>query len=145
MSAAVPELKVFVAGHRGMVGSALVRTLERREGITVLTADRATVDLRRQAEVEDWLAAHRPHQIYLAAARVGGIQANQDRAAEFIHDNLAIETTVVEAAYRNGVQRLLMLGSSCIYPRLAPQPMGEDVLLGGPLEPTPLELEIPTR
>ncbi len=127
--------RIWVAGHRGMVGAAIVRRLG-AEDCEILTAGRETVDLRRQAEVEDWMAAARPDGIVLAAATVGGILANDTRPAEFIYDNLAIETHVIEAARRAGVRKLLLLGSSCIYPRLAPQPMTEDALLSGALEPT---------
>ena len=127
--------RVFVAGAGGMVGSALVRALRRRD-CELLVAPRAALDLRRQQHVEDWMAAARPDAVFLAAARVGGILANDTRPAEFIYDNLAIETAVIEAARRAGVAKLLFLGSSCIYPRLAPQPMAEDALLTGPLEPT---------
>lgn len=127
--------RVWVAGHRGMVGSAIVRRLT-REACEVLTVDRATVDLRRQAETEAWLAANRPQAIFLAAATVGGILANDTRPAEFLYDNLAIEANIIEGAHRCGVEKLLFLGSSCIYPRLAPQPMPEEALLTGPLEPT---------
>ena len=118
-----------------MVGSAIVRRLD-RIGCTVLTAGRADADLRRQAEVETWMAAQRPDAIFMAAATVGGIVANDTRPAEFLYDNLMIEANVTEAAYRTGVGKMLFLGSSCIYPRLAPQPMREDSLLTGPLEPT---------
>ena len=127
--------RVWVAGHRGMVGSAIVRRLA-AENCTVLIAPRDAVDLRRQAEVEAWVAANRPDAVFLAAAKVGGILANDTRPAEFIYDNLVIETNVIEAAHRTGVQKLLFLGSTCIYPKLAPQPMPEDSLLTGPLEPT---------
>ena len=127
--------KVWVAGHRGMVGSALMRRLE-REKCELLTAGREIVDLRRQADVECWMATNKPAAVFIAAATVGGILANDTRPAEFIYDNLAIETNVIEAARRAGVAKLLFLGSSCIYPRLAPQPMQEDALLTGPLEPT---------
>jgi GDP-L-fucose synthase len=127
--------RVWVAGHRGMVGSALVRRLE-REGCEILTVTRTEVDLRRQAEVEDWVNAARPHAVFLAAATVGGILANDTRPAEFIYDNLVIETNIVHAAWTARVEKLLFLGSSCIYPKLAPQPMREDALLTGPLEPT---------
>ncbi len=127
--------RVWVAGHRGMVGAALVRRLA-DEDCEVLTADRRRVDLRRQAETEDWLAESRPQAVFVAAARVGGILANDSRPAEFLYDNLAIETNVIHAAHRVGVEKLLFLGSSCIYPKLAPQPMAEDALLTGPLEPT---------
>ncbi len=124
-----------MAGHRGMVGSAIVRRLA-GEGCEILTIERGGVDLRRQAETEDWLAEAKPDAIFLAAATVGGIVANDTRPAEFIYDNLAIETNVIEAARRTGVTKLLLLGSSCIYPRLAEQPMSETALLTGPLEPT---------
>ncbi|WP_282189137.1 GDP-L-fucose synthase [Azospirillum sp. SYSU D00513] len=127
--------RVWVAGHRGMVGSALVRRLA-SEGCTVLTAGRAQVDLRRQAEVEAWMEAERPDAVIVAAAKVGGILANSTRPAEFIYDNLAIETNIVHAAQQAGVAKLLFLGSSCIYPRMASQPITEDALLTGPLEPT---------
>ena len=127
--------RVFVAGHRGMVGSALVRRLA-PVGCEVLTAGRGEVDLRRQEATETWLAAARPDAVFVAAATVGGILANDRRPAEFLYDNLMIATNVIEAARRVGVKKLLFLGSSCIYPRLAPQPMSEDALLTGPLEPT---------
>ncbi|MCW2238548.1 GDP-L-fucose synthase [Azospirillum canadense] len=127
--------RVWVAGHRGMVGSAVVRRLA-RERCSVLTVERSTVDLCRQSDVEAWVAEARPDAIVLAAAKVGGIHANDTRPAEFIHDNLAIETNIIHAAWRSGVGKLLFLGSSCIYPKFAPQPMTEDALLTGPLEPT---------
>ena len=127
--------RVWVAGHRGMVGAAVVRRLEREE-CEILTADRAELDLRRQSDVESWLAKTRPDAVFLVAAKVGGIQANNTRPAEFLHDNLVIETNVIEGARRASVAKLLFTGSSCIYPRLAPQPMTEDALLSGPLEPT---------
>lgn len=127
--------RVWVAGHGGMVGAALVRRLA-REDCEILTVDRAQVDLRRQSEVEDWLAEARPEAAVVAAATVGGILANASRPAEFIYDNLAIETNVIHGAWRSGVEKLLFLGSSCIYPRDAAQPMTEEALLTGPLEPT---------
>jgi GDP-L-fucose synthase len=127
--------RVWVAGHRGMVGAAIVRRLE-REDCEVLTVGREAVDLRRQAETEDWLAEARPDAVFLAAATVGGIMANDRRPADFIYDNLAIETNIVHGAHKAGVGKLLFLGSSCIYPRMAPQPIPEDALLTGPLEPT---------
>lgn len=127
--------RVWVAGHRGMVGAAVARRLA-REDCAVLTAGRETVDLTRQAETEDWLAEHRPDAVVMAAARVGGILANDTRPADFLWDNLAIEANVIRAAHQAGVGKLLFLGSSCIYPRAAAQPMGEDALLTGPLEPT---------
>ena len=135
MSFALAGARIWVAGHRGMVGSAVVRRLE-RSGAEILTAGRETVDLTRQAAVEDWLASAKPDAVVLAAARVGGIVANASRPAEFIYENLAIETNVIHGAWRAGVKKLLFLGSTCIYPRLAPQPMPEDSLLTGPLEPT---------
>jgi GDP-L-fucose synthase len=127
--------RVWVAGHTGMVGAALVRRLQ-RENAEVLTVDHATLDLRRQAETEAWMRANRPQAVFIAAARVGGIQANAARPAEFIYDNLAITTNIIHAAWLAGVEKLAFLGSACIYPRLADQPMREDALLTGPLEPT---------
>lgn len=127
--------RVYVAGHRGMVGSALMRRLA-SEDCELVAADRRTVDLRRQKETEDWLAETRPDLIYLAAAKVGGIIANRDFPGEFLYDNLMIEANVMEAARRTGVGKLVMLGSSCIYPKFAAQPISEDALLTGPLEPT---------
>ena len=127
--------RVFVAGHRGMVGSAIARVLRQR-GCEVLTAPRPGVDLRRQEEVERWMRSQQPDAVFLAAARVGGIRANSTRPAEFIYDNLAIQSAVIESARRAGVGKLLFLGSSCIYPKLAPQPIAEGALLTGPLEPT---------
>lgn len=127
--------RVWVAGHRGMVGSAIVRRLQSVD-CEVLVVGRDLVDLRRQTEVERWMARERPDAVFVAAATVGGILANDTRPAEFLYDNLAIECNIIEAAYRAGVKKLLFLGSSCIYPRLAPQPMREDALLTGPLEPT---------
>lgn len=127
--------RIFVAGHKGLVGSAICRRLAADE-IVPLTATRAELDLADQAAVEAWLCKHEIDQIYLAAAKVGGIQANADYPAEFIHQNLAIQTNMIHAAWQTGVGKLLFLGSSCIYPRLAPQPIPEDSLLSGPLEPT---------
>jgi GDP-L-fucose synthase len=127
--------RVWVAGHRGMVGSAIVRRLAKVD-CEVLTAARAEVDLTRQAETEAWVAAKKPHAIFLAAAKVGGIHANNSRPAEFIYENLAIQTNVIHAAHKTGVEKLLFLGSSCIYPKLAAQPIAEAELLKGPLEPT---------
>jgi GDP-L-fucose synthase len=126
---------VWVAGHRGMLGSALVRRLE-REGAEVLTVGRKAVDLRRQGQVEEWMAQARPEAVFLAAATVGGILANDTRPADFLYDNLAIEANIIHGAWQTGVRKLMFLGSSCIYPRLAPQPMAENALLTGPLEPT---------
>ncbi|HVV27158.1 MAG TPA: GDP-L-fucose synthase [Rhizomicrobium sp.] len=127
--------KVWVAGHRGMAGSAIVRRLA-SEGCEILTAGREALDLSRQQAVEAWLAHHKPDAIFLAAGTVGGIVANASRPAEFLYDNLAIEANVIHAAWQTGVRKLLFLGSSCIYPRLAPQPITEQALLTGPLEPT---------
>lgn len=127
--------KVWVAGHKGMAGSAIVRRLA-QEDCQILTVDRSELDLLRQADVERWLSANRPQAIFLAAATVGGIMANATRPAEFLYENLVIETNVIHGAWRAGAEKLLFLGSSCIYPKLAPQPMTEDALLTGPLEPT---------
>ena len=127
--------RVWVAGHRGLVGSALVRRLE-REGCEIVTAPRDSVDLRRPEQLERWMRDVRPQAVFLAAARVGGIYANDTRPAEFIFDNLMIQSNVVEASRRAEVEKLLLMGSSCIYPKLASQPMAEDALLTGALEPT---------
>lgn len=127
--------RVFVAGHRGMVGSALLRRLA-QEDCETLTIGRERVDLRNQAAVDRWFDEARPEAVFLAAARVGGIHANEIYPANFLYDNLAIAGNVIEAARKSGVEKLLFLGSSCIYPRLAPQPMPESALLSGPLEPT---------
>lgn len=127
--------KVWVAGHRGMVGGALVRRLS-IEGCHVVTAGRDQVDLVRQSAVETWLEAEKPDCIFLAAAKVGGIQANNTRPAEFLYDNMMIEANIIHAAYQVGVQKLIFLGSTCIYPKMAPQPIPESALLTGPLEPT---------
>jgi GDP-L-fucose synthase len=129
------RLRIWVAGHKGMVGSAIVRRLRQRE-TDVLTVDRSQVDLRRQAEVEQWLGSNAPDVVILAAAKVGGILANDSYPADFLVENLAIQTNVIQAAHRAGVDRLVFLGSSCIYPKFAPQPIREDSLLTGPLEPT---------
>jgi len=126
---------VWVAGHRGMVGRALMRRLA-GEDCELLTVGRETLDLRRQADVEEWMAEARPEVVFLAAATVGGILTNDTRPADFIYDNLAIETNVIHAAHRFAVAKMMFLGSACIYPRLAAQPMAEDALLTGPLEPT---------
>jgi GDP-L-fucose synthase len=126
---------VFVAGHGGMVGAALVRRLA-REQVELQTAGRRELDLRDQAAVFGWFAAQRPQVVFLAAAKVGGIVANNTLRAEFIYDNLAIAANVIHAAHLNGVEKLMFLGSSCIYPKLAPQPLREDSILTGPLEPT---------
>ena len=127
--------RVFVAGHQGLVGSAIVRRLA-REPVELVLRTRSELDLTDQHAVRGFLARERPSQVYLAAARVGGIHANDTRPADFIRDNLQIQTNVIDAAWRSGTAKLLFLGSSCIYPRLAPQPMTEDCLLTGPLEPT---------
>jgi GDP-L-fucose synthase len=132
------ELKgktVFVAGHRGMVGSALLRRLA-REGVALLTLPRSEVDLRDQAAVKQWFSASRPQVVFLAAAKVGGIVANDTLRAEFLYDNLAIAANVIHAAHVNGCEKLMFFGSSCIYPKLAPQPLREDSMLTGLLEAT---------
>lgn len=127
--------RVWVAGHRGMVGSAIVRRLA-SEGCEILTAGRDVLDLERQSAVEAWIAANKPDAIFMAAAKVGGIMANDTYPADFLYNNLVIETNIVDAAWRSGVGKVLFLGSSCIYPKFAPQPITEDSLLTGPLEPT---------
>jgi GDP-L-fucose synthase len=127
--------RIWVAGHRGMVGSALVRRLE-REDCELLTATRQECDLSRQDQVERWMVKARPQAVVVAAAKVGGILANDSYPAEFLYDNLMIEANVIHSARRIGVDKLLFLGSSCIYPKHAPQPMPEECLLTGPLEPT---------
>jgi GDP-L-fucose synthase len=127
--------RVYVAGHRGMAGSAIVRRL-RGEECTVLTADHVDLDLTRDGQVDAWLAQHKPDAIFLAAARVGGIHANNTYAADFIADNLAIALNVIRGAHAANVKKLLFLGSSCIFPKMATQPMTEEMLLTGPLEPT---------
>ena len=126
--------RVFVAGHRGMVGSALCRRLSGE--VILQTAGHHQLDLRRQAEVEGWFTAYRPQAVFVAAAKVGGLSANSKLPAEFLYDNLAIETNVIEAARKSGVEKLLFLGSACMYPKMAQQPIAEDELLSGPLEPT---------
>jgi GDP-L-fucose synthase len=127
---------VYVAGHAGLVGSAVVRRLEDAGFTQILTASRSQLDLRNQAEVSHWFKANRPEYVFLVAGTVGGILANSTRPAEFIYDNLMIHGTVVHAAHEYSSRKLLYLGSSCIYPRQAPQPIPEDALLTGPLEPT---------
>ena len=127
--------RVYVAGHRGMVGGAVVRRLA-SEGCEVVTAGRDRVDLKRQAEVEAFFKAEKPDAVVMAAAKVGGILANDTYPAEFLYDNLMIEANIVQAAHEVGVAKFLFLGSSCIYPKMAPQPIQEDALLTGPLEPT---------
>ena len=131
-----PDARVFVAGHRGLVGSAVVRRLQAGGYKNLITATRSTLDLTRQQDVEDFFATERPDLVVLAAAKVGGIHANNTQRASFILDNLQIQTHTIAAAAQAGVPRLLFLGSSCIYPRECPQPMREDHLLTGPLEPT---------
>ena len=128
--------KIYVAGHRGMVGSAIVRILQQQGHTRLVMRTHAELDLTDQAAVRAFFAAERPDQVYLAAAKVGGIHANNTYPAEFIYDNLMMEANIVDAAFRQGVRKLLFLGSSCIYPKLAPQPMREDALLTGTLEPT---------
>jgi GDP-L-fucose synthase len=130
------DKKIFVAGHRGMVGGAVVRRLQALGVAQIVTADRRAVDLRRQTDVEAFFAAQRPDWVVFAAAKVGGIHANHTYPAQFIYDNLAMATHCIEAAYRAGVQRFLFLGSTCIYPRMAPQPIQESALLTSPLEET---------
>ncbi|SLN24544.1 GDP-L-fucose synthase [Roseovarius albus] len=127
--------RVYVAGHRGMVGSAIVRRLEQMN-CEILTATRADVDLIRQSEVEAWFEVQKPDAVFLAAAKVGGILANNSFPADFLYDNLMIESNIIRSAFDSGVEKLMFLGSSCIYPKLAEQPMREDALLTGPLEPT---------
>jgi len=131
-----PQDLVYVAGHRGLVGGALVRKLQADGYQRLLLRERGELDLTRQNEVEAFFAAERPDYVFLAAARVGGIHANDSCPADFLRDNLQIQTNVIDAAQRHGVRKLMFLGSSCIYPRLAPQPMPEESLLTGPLEPT---------
>jgi GDP-L-fucose synthase len=128
--------RIYVAGHGGLVGSAIVRRLRSAGFDNLVLKDRRELDLRQQAAVDEFFAQTRPEFVFLAAAKVGGIHANSTAPASFLHDNLAIQVNVIDAAYRNGTQRLLFLGSSCIYPRLAPQPISEEALLTGSLEPT---------
>lgn len=132
------EPRIYIAGHRGMVGGALVRNLLARghDESTLITRSHAELELTDPRAVDDFFTAEKPDLVYLAAARVGGIQANNSFPADFIRENLAVQTNVIAAAHRHGVQRLLFLGSSCIYPKLAPQPLAESSLLTGPLEPT---------
>ena len=131
-----PDASIFVAGHRGLVGSAIVRRLNAAGFGRTILRDRRELDLTDQAAVNAFFAGVRPEFVFLAAARVGGILANDTYPAEFLRDNLAIQTNVIDAAYRHGTKKLLFLGSSCIYPKAAPQPMTEECLLTGPLEPT---------
>src|SRR5690606_4241249 len=130
------KTKIFVAGHRGMVGSALVRELENNPDNELITATRSELDLTNQASVQSFFKKHKPDQVYLAAAKVGGIHANNTYPADFIYENLMIEANIIHSAHINDVQKLLFLGSSCIYPKFASQPMSEDSLLTGVLEPT---------
>ncbi len=130
------ESKIYIAGHRGLVGSAILRKLQIEGYTNLITRTRAELDLTDQAAVREFFAAEQPEYVFLAAAKVGGILANQSYPAEFIRDNLLIQNNVIDAAYHYGVKKLLFLGSSCIYPKLAPQPMKEEYLLTGPLEPT---------
>jgi GDP-L-fucose synthase len=131
-----PNSSIFVAGHRGLVGSAIVRRLRAAGFGNLVLRDRKELNLTRQGAVEDFFATQRPEYVFFAAAKVGGILANDSFPAEFLQDNLVIQTNIIDAAYRNGTRKLLFLGSSCIYPKHAPQPMPEDCLLTGPLEPT---------
>lgn len=130
------ESLIYVAGHRGLVGSAIIRCLEGLGYSNILTRSHQELDLREQAVVEEFFDTYRPEYVFLAAAKVGGILANSRYPAEFIYDNIIMEANVINAAYRSGVKKLLFLGSSCIYPRLAPQPLREEYLLTGPLEAT---------
>jgi len=131
-----PDAKIYIAGHHGLVGSALMRNLQAKGYTNLLTRTHAELDLTNQAATEAFFVSEKPDYVFLAAAKVGGIHANNTYPAEFIRDNLAIQTNVIHAAYRNQVKRLMFLGSSCIYPKHAPQPMKEEYLLSGPLEPT---------
>jgi len=128
--------KIYVAGHRGMVGSAIVRNLQSKGFKNILTRTHAELDLTNQAQVAEFFATEKPDQVYLAAAKVGGIHANNTYPGQFIYENLMVQNNVIHQAFLNGVKKLLFLGSSCIYPKLAPQPMSEDALLTGKLEPT---------
>jgi GDP-L-fucose synthase len=127
---------VWVAGQHGMVGGAIVRRLRRESCHLLIDPGRAELDFRRRSDVDDWIASRRPQVIFLTAGRVGGIHANDTFPADFLYDNLLIEANIIHAAYRTGVEKLLFFGSSCIYPREAPQPIPEHALLTGPLEPT---------
>ncbi len=136
MSAIDKQASIYIAGHRGLVGSALVKNLQQKGYDNLILRSRAELDLTNQQATEDFFAQQKPEYVFLAAAKVGGIHANNEYPAEFIRDNLAIQGNVIHAAHRHGVKRLLFLGSSCIYPKQAPQPMKEEYLLTGPLEPT---------
>ncbi|HEV7617471.1 MAG TPA: NAD-dependent epimerase/dehydratase family protein, partial [Burkholderiaceae bacterium] len=131
-----PGKRIYVAGHRGMVGSAVVRALLQRGYNNIVTRTHAELDLIDQAQVRAFFSSEKIDEVYLAAARVGGIHANNTYPAEFIYQNMMIEANIIHQAWRSGVKKLLFLGSSCIYPRLAEQPIKEDFLLTGPLEPT---------
>src|SRR5580698_2342111 len=131
-----PESRIFVAGHRGLVGSALVRRLREDGFENLVLPSREQLDLSEQAAVRKFFAAEKPEYVFLAAAKVGGILANDTFPADFIRDNLEIQTSVIDASHQGGVRRLLFLGSSCIYPKMAPQPIKEEYLLTGPLEST---------
>jgi GDP-L-fucose synthase len=131
-----PDSRIYIAGHRGLVGSAIVRNLRAKGYTNLLLRTHAELDLTDAAATEAFFAEHKPEYVFLAAARVGGIVANNSYPAEFIRDNLVIQNNVIHSAWRHGVKRLMFLGSSCIYPKMAPQPMREDCLLTGPLEPT---------
>lgn len=128
--------KIYIAGHRGMVGSAIHRRLQKEGYTQIITATSAELDLRNQQAVTDFFSKHKPEYVFLAAAKVGGIVANNTYRGEFLYDNLMIQSNIIHQAYVTGVKKLLFLGSSCIYPKLAPQPLKEDCLLTGPLEPT---------
>ena len=128
--------KIYVAGHRGMVGSAIVRKLQSEGFENIITRTSSELDLRNQQAVSDFFEKEKPNYVFLAAAKVGGILANNTYRAEFLYDNLMIQSNVIDAAYRNQVTKLMFLGSSCIYPKMAPQPLREDYLLTGELEPT---------
>lgn len=128
--------KIYIAGHRGMVGSALVRVLEKNGYTNIITKTSKELDLRKQEDVAHFFESEQPDYVFLAAAKVGGIQANNCYRAEFLYDNLMIEANIIHSAYKSNVTRLLFLGSSCIYPKMAPQPLKEEYLLTGPLEPT---------
>lgn len=130
------EAKIYVAGHRGMVGAAIIRELARQGYTNVVTRTHAELDLTRQQTVEDFFRTERPEYVFLAAAKVGGIEANRSALADFMYENMILEMNVIHSAWQNGCRKLLFLGSSCIYPRLAPQPMKEDCLLTSALEPT---------
>ena len=131
-----PNAKVFIAGHRGMVGSAIKRELENQKFSNIICKSRDELDLLNQNSVAEFFENERPEFVIIAAAKVGGILANDQHPAEFLHQNLVIETNLIHSAHMNGVEKLLFLGSSCIYPKLAPQPLKEEHLLTGPLEPT---------